>query len=227
MSRRPSFIPRDSFRQWMSPSRLDKFFQVGAILASSFVQRREALGRPVRRSARGWVRPLDVVAAAAADGLPINPPRERRPERMRLGRPDLERERQKLEMVLGGPSAFKRHDFYDNLVVTLTRRRMASREEILEHSAPIETAASGVYFLISGDEIVYVGQSRNVHARIASHMTTKTFDRVAVLRVAPDQLDFVESVYILALKPRLNGQPPRNLAQLAEVAALLPLEGAA
>lgn len=146
---------------------------------------------------------------------------------MRLGRPDLERERQKLEMVLGGPSAFKRHDFYDNLVVTLTRRRMASREEILEHSAPIETAASGVYFLISGDEIVYVGQSRNVHARIASHMTTKTFDRVAVLRVAPDQLDFVESVYILALKPRLNGQPPRNLAQLAEVAALLPLEGAA
>ena len=63
---------------------------------------------------------------------------------------------------------------------------------------------SGVYFLLDGDEIVYVGQAVNIYSRIAQH-TDKQFDRYAFVLCDVDMLDNLESLYIHVLRPKLNG----------------------
>lgn len=68
---------------------------------------------------------------------------------------------------------------------------------------------SGVYFLINEvNEIVYVGQSKNVMSRIGSHLGDKNksphFSKVSAIPVPLDQLDEVEQRFIQELRPRLN-----------------------
>lgn len=67
--------------------------------------------------------------------------------------------------------------------------------------------AVGVYFLVYYDEVVYVGQSTNVTARIATHRNdgSKIFDRAFLLPVPQSELLTVESAFIKALKPKYNG----------------------
>jgi len=66
----------------------------------------------------------------------------------------------------------------------------------------------GVYFLVMNDEVVYVGQSRDVAYRIRQHQERKKdeFDRVFVVTCDPDMLACVEEAYISELKPKLNVQ---------------------
>lgn len=68
---------------------------------------------------------------------------------------------------------------------------------------------TGIYFLIANGEVVYVGQSINVHARVASHMAEKHFDRVAIVECSAPNLDELELLYIQKFKPSLNisGKP--------------------
>lgn len=69
---------------------------------------------------------------------------------------------------------------------------------------------SGVYFLIKGNEIVYVGQSTQVEIRIDYHTKTrKDFDEVRVLCGIPKMfLTHVEGFYIKRYKPQYNGVYP-------------------
>ena len=62
----------------------------------------------------------------------------------------------------------------------------------------------GVYFLFKEDEVVYVGQSINVAARIATHSTEKDFDSFSVVACLQSQLNFLEALYIRLLEPKLN-----------------------
>lgn len=62
----------------------------------------------------------------------------------------------------------------------------------------------GVYFLFSGEEVVYVGQSINVHARIKQHVKWIPFDDCGWLAVEQDKLLEVESYYISLLQPMYN-----------------------
>lgn len=62
-----------------------------------------------------------------------------------------------------------------------------------------------IYFLIEGEEVVYVGQSICLEQRLATHSREKAFDRVAYLQVEREDLNAVESAFIRYLKPRLNG----------------------
>lgn len=62
---------------------------------------------------------------------------------------------------------------------------------------------SGVYFLCHNQEVVYVGQSVNIVARITAH-TDKRFDRVFFLPWPKDDLDRVEGAFIRTLRPPLN-----------------------
>lgn len=61
----------------------------------------------------------------------------------------------------------------------------------------------GIYFLYSGSEVVYVGQTTNFTSRLAAHACRKEFDAYSFLRVDGD-LNQVEAKLIDALKPRLN-----------------------
>jgi len=62
-----------------------------------------------------------------------------------------------------------------------------------------------VYFLILNHEIVYVGQSRSLLARIGRHAAEgKLFDSVCYVRVLASELDTAEQAYIRHFKPMYN-----------------------
>jgi excinuclease UvrABC nuclease subunit len=46
----------------------------------------------------------------------------------------------------------------------------------------VQPENAGIYFLLQGEKIVYIGQSTNIYARVCSHITEgkKTFDNVRV-----------------------------------------------
>jgi len=64
----------------------------------------------------------------------------------------------------------------------------------------------GVYFLVKGEEVVYVGQSVSPLNRIGTHVAQRgtLFNRVFMIAVPEPMLDAVEGALIRWLKPRLN-----------------------
>jgi hypothetical protein len=76
--------------------------------------------------------------------------------------------------------------------------------EILEAVVPC-TKASGIYFLVKGAEVVYVGQSIDMLHRIARHRRDgQDFDGYACVECERDRLDELEAQYIAAFAPRRN-----------------------
>lgn len=93
------------------------------------------------------------------------------------------------------------------------------------HRIPIgpETPARGIYFLLSGVRVVYVGQSVSVLGRLGQHLRDKDFDSVVALPVGPDQsLDAIEGAFIRWLRPTLNaaGRGPLTDEDRTVLAAL-------
>jgi hypothetical protein len=75
----------------------------------------------------------------------------------------------------------------------------------LDAAEPYENL-SGVYFLVRGGAVVYVGQSVSIHVRIRTHISDgKIFDRVAYIKCPPEKLDLLESLYIHHINPEGNG----------------------
>jgi hypothetical protein len=77
----------------------------------------------------------------------------------------------------------------------------------------LNETATGICFLVHGDECVYVGQSRNIHARAREHTHhkngSKEFDAYSWI---PSDLDHIleeEARFIMALRPCLNIQGRR------------------
>jgi hypothetical protein len=63
----------------------------------------------------------------------------------------------------------------------------------------------GIYFLMNGDQCVYVGQSRTrVAGRIAQHVKNKMFDRVIVMHAELHELDAMEQYFIAVMAPKYN-----------------------
>lgn len=68
----------------------------------------------------------------------------------------------------------------------------------------------GIYILFDGDMVVYVGQSRNVLSRLASHASKgRAFTSYYVIPCLVENLDRMERHYIDALSP------PGNKSQIA------------
>lgn len=81
---------------------------------------------------------------------------------------------------------------------------MKTKEEILASAFSIPSEP-GIYFLISGGEIVYVGQSRIPIRRIGDHARDKVFDSISFEPCRFEDLDERERHYIKAFEPRYNG----------------------
>ncbi len=86
----------------------------------------------------------------------------------------------------------------------LTGKFLLTEDQIVAGAIPWQKP-SGVYFLINKKQVVYVGQSTNVYARIVAH-TDKEFDSFAFISCDPDQLNRIESLYIHLLRTPLNGK---------------------
>ena len=90
---------------------------------------------------------------------------------------------------------------------------------------PSTTAPAGVYVLLRGDEVLYVGQSINVYQRVAQHYNAKRrgyrkklagvtpfdlriraipYDRILIRPCLVAELDRIELGYIHRYKPRFN-----------------------
>ena len=80
--------------------------------------------------------------------------------------------------------------------------QLLNEEQILAQAAPY--GAPGIYFLIRDGRIVYIGQSINVHARVAQHRAKKRFDRWHWVPVSKRRLDIMEQHYIRHFRPELN-----------------------
>jgi hypothetical protein len=64
---------------------------------------------------------------------------------------------------------------------------------------------SGVYFLLAGEDVIYVGRSKDCHNRIAQHRCGPIpFDRVTVLPFPEERAARMARAYIQALNPRCN-----------------------
>jgi hypothetical protein len=83
-------------------------------------------------------------------------------------------------------------------------------EHLQRHSVGTPFVYPGVYFLLQGEEVIYVGQSTDIPSRVLSHRRTKDFDRYATMPVPRDWLSEVEAEYILHYQPELNRSLPKN-----------------
>ena len=84
----------------------------------------------------------------------------------------------------------------------------------------------GVYFLIDGQDVVYVGQSADVVRRVNEHhdRDRKTFETAMYLPCSLGELDELEEYFINTLKPRFNGQY-RRMGTAAYVRHILQASG--
>ncbi len=66
-------------------------------------------------------------------------------------------------------------------------------------------SVSGVYYLYKNEEIIYIGQSKNVFARVGSHFSNgMNFDSWRYENVNPDQLRCLEHEAICKYRPKIN-----------------------
>jgi len=97
--------------------------------------------------------------------------------------------------------------------------KLLSRQFIhsLSRSVPNEQT-QGIYFLLDGKRVVYVGQSKSVRARIGNHLssTSKTFDSYWMIEIkSAEDLNLTEARYIDALQPKYNKAMP-NVGVVSE-----------
>jgi hypothetical protein len=162
--------------------------------------------------------------AITAKGVATRQKNKREREAQRLldieRRDSLKCEIKELELKRG---ILERHELSDKTALTLTSKVLLSEAEIVSAANPYELA-TGVYFLVGGDKVVYVGQSVNVYTRVSEHHD-KLFDSFAFIPCEKHMLNTLESLYIHVLRPPLNGnqhggkQAPLSLNKLIKVFA--------
>ena len=91
------------------------------------------------------------------------------------------------------------------------RYQIKPKKELLKRAKPVESFC-GLYFLIQKNEIVYIGQSLNVIARVHAHSGNKRkpFDSFAWLSCNKNELNEMETAYISFFEPIYNGRIPQT-----------------
>lgn len=114
----------------------------------------------------------------------------------------LKRRGWKFVMSSGVPKVDRRH--YEQMLKTDLEKpdHLMSQKQIVDRSMQVERIC-GVYFLILGDEIVYIGQSQDVDRRISAH-ADKHYNRIYVIKAPQQDLLWLEAMYINKFKPRYN-----------------------
>lgn len=85
-------------------------------------------------------------------------------------------------------------------------------DEILSLKKEIPLDRGGIYFLINGDSVVYVGQGKDVDARICFHLSDgeKEFTHYSFIACSSAQRNDLEAHYIFTLRPIYNKNFPEN-----------------
>ena len=75
----------------------------------------------------------------------------------------------------------------------------------------VDPCCSGIYFLWEHGEIVYVGSSKDIRARLLGHPKAKPNAKVSWLSWRLDSMRNAECFYIWSLSPKLNGETISDL----------------
>lgn len=86
---------------------------------------------------------------------------------------------------------------------------MKEKSEIISMVQERTPKICGVYFLFMGSKIIYIGQSRNVMQRIASHHKIG-YTHYSIHECHDAYLDSLEAAYILEYQPEYNESIPNN-----------------
>lgn len=84
-------------------------------------------------------------------------------------------------------------------------------QEVARDAQPAsDLAGPCIYFLLQGEEVVYVGQSTSVYARLQIHRANpgKEWDRFYILPTTMEEIDELELRYYQALRPKYNKAVP-------------------
>lgn len=216
----PDFIDAEMLGQRLTTTAISKLFSVGGMAASSYINKLEREERPLSfikescSSVHGFRKLFlvsDVLDAAIKDGMPINTPKKKaekeKTENLTLTQKRLKSEISELRQIKLGLQKELRL-MTGNLsdiapVLGQTRFSLVPQADLIKKSLSYGDAC-GVYFLIKDSEIVYIGQSINIASRITQHRD-KEFDSVSYVACHRSELDILESLYILAYQPELNG----------------------
>lgn len=199
------------------------------MLLASFLTQLRAVGtaRPryeVKRAANGqmafFYAPQDVQAWLDEEGYvyertPEVTPPPLAPSAERLAK--LVAENTRLQEELQGLQATV-HTYQHELKHAhelLDSHQLVAADVIRSQAIPIEQQC-GIYFLLDGEEIVYVGQSVNILARVAGHLTGQmVFNAYAYLEFPVEELTLRESEYQSCFAPKYNrtfaARPLRHL----------------
>ena len=77
-------------------------------------------------------------------------------------------------------------------------------DEIIANRTQLTSQITGIYFLYRNEEIVYIGQSRNLHRRIIQHCYGKEFDSYSYIQCDESELNDLEFEFIAKHKPMYN-----------------------
>ncbi len=96
-----------------------------------------------------------------------------------------------------------------NFNVTLNNAKKPTivPEELTNHNGDLyefSLIPPCVYFLIDSGQIVYVGQSVNLAARLVQHKIDKEYNRVLYMPIENNRLDEIERFFIETLDPKYN-----------------------
>jgi len=89
--------------------------------------------------------------------------------------------------------------------------RVQEKENILQFSLPLPAKPDcGIYFLIEGNEIVYVGQSIDCDLRVRRHIFEgeKVFSRYHIMPCHQDHLNLYEAYCLWKFQPKYNTHIP-------------------
>lgn len=98
--------------------------------------------------------------------------------------------------------------------------------EVLSHAIEVTKPNFTVYFLLKNKEVVYVGQSENITARVSAHFRDKDFDSYSYFEVeSRDQALLEEAENILKFNPVLNNELNEKYRSISSVKIQLKREG--
>ena len=75
---------------------------------------------------------------------------------------------------------------------------------VIANKTKFPYSGPAVYFLFQGDELVYIGQTVNLLARVASHFGRKGFDHFSHIICDRSELAALERIAIVKYRPKLN-----------------------
>ena len=202
----------------LSAGKINKMMSIDGKTVFSFIRTMEKEDLHIPKFKRGnntFYKPSDIANAAKANGRSIMPPIPKLTnsevialkskeytdhiEALETKRKSLLNEINHMKKEMNQMNDFKvdsviPYDVFDCI-------SLAELETIKDYSNGF------IYVLISDERIIYVGQSKRIHARLEAHIKDdlRVFDTIYYAQVDVDKLEIVESIINQIAKPSCNG----------------------